>query len=157
MVHSDYAVQQPPRRDIRNQPTRAPFRIPVRNLSSVGSVRRGSLDHVIVLDERHLKRSSQKMCVLPKESNAHRYIGIPKFAPISHPPSTHDSAGQIQSKDGAMVAQWRHRLKSCFSDCHTLPHEPKDNLYPRVSNQLPPTDELAFAEAAVTRSAKQSL
>jgi hypothetical protein len=51
-----------------------------------------------------------------------------------------------------MVAQWRHRLKSCFSDCHTLSHEPKHNPYPRVSNQLPPTDELAFAEAAVTRS-----
>ena len=63
-------------RDIGSQPTRTAFRSPWQNGVAerwVGSCRRDLLDHVIVLNERHLKRlMSEYVRLLPRGSNAPR-------------------------------------------------------------------------------------
>ena len=76
-------------RDMGSQPTRTAFRSPWQNRVAerwVGSCRRDLLDHVIVLNERHLKRLMTEYVRYYHEDRTH--LGLAKDTPTGRPTST---------------------------------------------------------------------
>ena len=86
-------------RDMGSQPTRTAFRSPWQNGVAerwVGSCRRDLLDHVIVLNERHLKRLMAEYMRYYHEDRTH--LGLTKDPPAGRPPAIRSRAGsEIQS------------------------------------------------------------
>ena len=73
-------------RDIGSQPTRLAFRSPWQNGVAerwVGSCRRDLLDHVIVLNERHLKRLMSEYVLYYHDDRTH--LGLAKDTPAGRP------------------------------------------------------------------------
>ncbi len=73
-------------RDIGSQPTRIAFRSPWQNGVAerwVGSCRRDLLDHVIVLNERHLKRLMSEYLFYYHDDRTH--LGLAKDTPAGRP------------------------------------------------------------------------
>jgi putative transposase len=86
-------------RDIGSQPTRTAFHSPWQNGVTerwVGSCRRDLLDHVIVLDERHLKRLISEYVLYYHEDRTH--LGLAKDTPAGRPTAIRSAAeSEIQS------------------------------------------------------------
>jgi putative transposase len=73
-------------RDMGSQPTRTAFRSPWQNGVAerwVGSCRRDLLDHVIILNERHLKRLMSSYLLYYHQDRTH--LGLAKDTPASRP------------------------------------------------------------------------
>jgi putative transposase len=73
-------------RDIGSQPTRTAFRSPWQNSVAerwVGSCRRDLLDHVIILNERHLKRLMSSYLRYYHEDRTH--LALAKDTPAGRP------------------------------------------------------------------------
>jgi len=86
-------------RDMGNKPTRTAFRSPWRNGVAerwMGSCRRDLLDHVIMLNERHLKRLMSSYLRYYHEDRTH--LGLAKDTPAGRPTEIRSAReGQIQS------------------------------------------------------------
>ena len=86
-------------RDIGSQPTRTTFRSPWQNGVAerwVGSCRCDLLNHVIILNERHLKRLMSSYLLYYHEDRTH--LGLAKDTPAGRPAEIHSAReGQIQS------------------------------------------------------------
>jgi putative transposase len=86
-------------RDIGSQPTRLAFRSPWQNGVAerwVGSCRRDLLDHVIVLNERHLKRLMSEYVLYYHDDRTH--LGLAKDTPAGRPTAICPAAeSKIQS------------------------------------------------------------
>ena len=86
-------------RDIGSQPTRTAFRCPWQNGVAerwVGSCRHELLDHVIILNERHLKRLMSAYLLYYHEDRTH--LGLEKDAPAGRPTAIGSKAeSKIQS------------------------------------------------------------
>ena len=86
-------------RDLGSQPTRTAFRSPWQNGVAerwVGSCRRDLLDHVIVLNQRHLKRLMSEYVRYYHEDRTH--LGLGKDTPAGRPSAIHSLvASKIQS------------------------------------------------------------
>jgi putative transposase len=86
-------------RDLGSQPTRTAFRSPWQNGVAerwVGSCRRDLLDHVIVLNERHLKRLTEEYVRYYHEDRTH--LGLAKDTPAGRPTAIRPGAEiKIQS------------------------------------------------------------
>jgi hypothetical protein len=86
-------------RDIGTQPTRTAFRCPWQNGVAerwVGSCRHDLLDHVIILNERHLKRLMSAYLLYYHEDRTH--LGLAKDAPAGRPIEIHSKVeSKIQS------------------------------------------------------------
>jgi putative transposase len=86
-------------RDMGSRPTRTAFRSPWQNGVAerwVGSCRRDLLDHVIVLNERHLKRLMAEYMRYYHEDRT--YLGLTKDTPVGRPTVFRSRAGsEIQS------------------------------------------------------------
>src|ERR1700737_640059 len=86
-------------RDIGSQATRTAFHRPWQNCVAerwVGSCRRDLLDHVIVLDERHLKRLIAEYVLYYHEDRTH--LGLAKDTPAGRPTAIRSAAeSEIQS------------------------------------------------------------
>jgi transposase InsO family protein len=86
-------------RDIGSQPTRTAFRCPWQNGIAerwVGSCRHELLDHVIILNERHLKRLMSAYLLYYHEDRTH--LGLAKDAPAGRPTEIRSKAeSKIQS------------------------------------------------------------
>ena len=86
-------------RDIGSQPIRTAFRSPWQNGVAerwVGSCRRDLLDHVIVLNERHLKRLMSEYVLYYHEDRTH--LGLAKDTPAGRPTAIRSGAeSKIQS------------------------------------------------------------
>src|SRR5271165_5655966 len=86
-------------RDMGNQPTRTAFRSPWQNGVAerwVGSCRRDLLNHVIILNERHLKRLMSSYLLYYHEDRTH--LGLAKDTPAGRPTEIRSAReGQIQS------------------------------------------------------------
>jgi putative transposase len=81
-------------RDLGSQPTRTAFRSPWQNGVAerwVGSCRRDLLDHVIVLNERHLKRLMSQYVLYYHEDRTH--LGLAKDTPAGRPIAIGSGAG----------------------------------------------------------------
>jgi transposase InsO family protein len=82
-----------------SQPTRTAFRSPWQNGVAerwVGSCRRDLLDHVIILNERHLKRLMSGYLHYYHEDRTH--LGLAKDTPSGRPTEIRGAReGQIQS------------------------------------------------------------
>ena len=73
-------------KDMGSQPTRTAFRCPWQNGVAerwVGSCRRDLLDHVIILNERHLKRLLSCYLLYYHEDRTH--LGLAKDTPAGRP------------------------------------------------------------------------
>ena len=86
-------------KDMGSQPTRTAFRSPWQNGVAerwVGSCRRDLLDHVIVLNERHLKRLMAEYVRYYHEDRTH--LGLAKDTPAGRPVAIRSAVGsRIQS------------------------------------------------------------
>jgi transposase InsO family protein len=86
-------------RDLGSQPTRTAFRSPWQNGVAerwVGSCRRDLLDHVIVLNEQHLKRLMSEYVRYYHEDRTH--LGLAKDTPTGRPATIRRGAeGRIHS------------------------------------------------------------
>ena len=86
-------------RDIGSQPTRTSFRSPWQNSVAerwVGSCRRDLLDHVIVLNERHLKRLMAEYVRYYHDDRTH--LGLAKDTPAGRPTAVRSGVeSKIQS------------------------------------------------------------
>ena len=86
-------------RDIGSEPIRTAFRSPWQNGVAerwVGSCRRDLLDHVIVLNERHLKRLMSEYVLYYHEDRTH--LGLAKDTPAGRPTAIRSGAeSKIQS------------------------------------------------------------
>jgi len=86
-------------RDMGSQPTRTAFRSPWQNGVAerwVGSCRRDLLEHVIVLNERHLKRLMGEYVRYYHEDRTH--LGLAKDTPAGRPAAIRSGTGsEIQS------------------------------------------------------------
>ena len=86
-------------RDMGSQPTRTAFRSPWQNGVAerwVGSCRRDLLEHVLVLNERHLKRLMGEYVRYYHEDRTH--LGLAKDTPAGRPAAIRSGAGsEIQS------------------------------------------------------------
>jgi len=81
-----------------SQPVRTAFRRPWQNGVAerwVGSCRRDLLDHVIVLNERHLKRLMSEYVRYYHEDRTH--LGLAKDTPAGRPMAIRTAVGRIQS------------------------------------------------------------
>jgi transposase InsO family protein len=81
-------------RDLGSQPTRTAFRSPWQNGVAerwVGSCRRDLLDHVIVLNERHLKRLMSEYVRYYHEDRTH--LGLAKDTPTGRPTVIYPAVG----------------------------------------------------------------
>jgi putative transposase len=79
-------------RDMGSEPTRTAFRSPWQNGVAerwVGSCRRDLLDHVIILNERHLKRLMSSYVLYYHEDRTH--LGLAKDTPASRPTEIHSA------------------------------------------------------------------
>ena len=87
-------------RDMSSEPVRTAFRSPWQNGVAerwVGSIRRDLLDHVIVLNQRHLKRLMDEYVRYYHEDRTH--LGLAKDTPAGRPVSIPASDGnRIQSQ-----------------------------------------------------------
>jgi transposase InsO family protein len=84
-------------KDMGSQPVRTAFRSPWQNGVAerwVGSCRRDLLDHVIVLNERHLKRLMSEYVRYYHEDRTH--LGLAKDTPVGRPVA-------IPSADGSQI------------------------------------------------------
>jgi putative transposase len=73
-------------RDMGSEPTRTAFRSPWQNGVAercVGSCQRDLLDHVIILNERHLKRLMSSYLLYYHQDRTH--LGLAKDTPASRP------------------------------------------------------------------------
>ena len=80
-------------RDMGSEPTRTTFRSPWQNGVAerwVGSCRRDLLDHVIVLNERHLKRLMSSYLLYYHEDRTH--LGLAKDTPAGRPTAIRSKA-----------------------------------------------------------------
>jgi putative transposase len=80
-------------RDIGSQPIRTAFRSPWQNGVAerwVGSCRRDLLDHLIVLNERHLKRLMSEYVLYYQEDRTH--LGLAKDTPAGRPTAIRSGA-----------------------------------------------------------------
>jgi hypothetical protein len=113
-------------RDIGSEPTRTAYRSPWQNGVAerwMGSCRRDLLDHVIILNERHLKRLMSSYLLYYHEDRTHLglakdtpQVGLQKFA-------RRVKARFNPFRDSAactIVMRWPRRLKSHFSGDQTL-------------------------------------
>ena len=86
-------------RDMGSEPTRTTFRSPWQNgvaERGVGSCRRDLLDHVIVLNERHLKRLMSSYVLYYHEDRTH--LGLAKDTPAGRATKIRSAGGsKIQS------------------------------------------------------------
>ncbi len=86
-------------RDLGSEPVRTAFHSPWQNGVAerwVGSCRRDLLAHVIVLNERHLKRLMSEYVRYYHEDQTH--LGLAKDTPTGRPIATHPTArSKIQS------------------------------------------------------------
>ncbi len=86
-------------RDMGSEPIRTAFRSPWQNGVAerwVGSCRRDLLDHVMILNERHLKRLMSSYLLYYHEDRTH--LGLSKDTPAGRPTEIRDArGGQIQS------------------------------------------------------------
>jgi len=86
-------------RDMGSQPTRTAFRSPWQNGVAerwVGSCRCDLLNHVIIQNERHLKRLMSSYLLYYHEDRTH--LGLAKDTPAGRPAEIHSAReGQIQS------------------------------------------------------------
>lgn len=85
-------------RAIGTQPIRTAFRSPWQNGVAerwVGSCRRDLLDHVIVMNERHLKRLISEYVRYYHEDRTH--LGLAKDTPAGRPVTPHPVASKIRS------------------------------------------------------------
>jgi len=86
-------------RDMGSEPIRTPFRSPWQNGVAerwVGSCRRDLLDHVIILNERHLKRLMSAYLHYYHQDRTH--LGLSKDTPAGRPTEIRGArGGQIQS------------------------------------------------------------
>jgi len=86
-------------RDMGSQPTRTAFRCPWQNGVAerwVGSCRRDLLDHVIIVNERHLKRLMSAYLLYYHEDRTH--LGLAKDTPTGRPTAIRSKAeSKIQS------------------------------------------------------------
>jgi hypothetical protein len=86
-------------RDMGSEPTRTAFRSPWQNGVAerwVGSCRRDLQDHVIILNERHLKRLMSSYLLYYHEDRTH--LGLAKDAPVGRPTEIRSEAeSRIQS------------------------------------------------------------
>ena len=81
-------------KDLGSQPIRTAFRSPWQNGVAerwVGSCRRDLLDHVIVLNERHLKRLMTEYVRYYHEDRTH--LGLAKDTPTGRPTAIYPAAG----------------------------------------------------------------
>ena len=81
-------------RDMGSQPTRTAFRSPWQNGVAerwVGSCRRDLLDHVIILNERHLKRLMSEYLRYYHEDRTH--LGLAKDTPAGRPVAIRSAVG----------------------------------------------------------------
>jgi hypothetical protein len=107
-------------REMGSQSTRTAFGCPWQNGVAerwVGSCRRDLLDHVIMLNERHLKRLMSSYLLYYREDLTH--LGLAKDTPAGRPPEIRITGkSKIQSfRDSAgctIVMRWQRRLKSDF-------------------------------------------
>jgi putative transposase len=107
-------------RDMGSEPTRTAFRSPWQNGVAerwVGSCRRDLLDHVIILNERHLKRLMSSYLLYYHEHRTH--LGLAKDTPASRPTEIR-SAGETRfnpfrdSVAYTIVMRWQRRFESHF-------------------------------------------
>ena len=85
-------------KDVGSEPVRTAFRSPWQNGVAerwVGSCRRDLLDHVIVLNERHLKRLMSEYVRYYHEDRTH--LGLAKDAPAGRPVVIRSAGNRIQS------------------------------------------------------------
>jgi hypothetical protein len=85
-------------KDMGSEPVRTAFRSPWQNGVAerwVGSCRRDLLDHVIVLNERHLKRLMSEYVRYYHEDRTH--LGLAKDAPTGRPVAIRSAGNRIQS------------------------------------------------------------
>ena len=86
-------------RDMGSEPTRTAFRSPWQNGVAerwVGSCRRDLLNHVIILNERHLKRLMSSYVLYYHEDRTH--LGLAKDTPAGRPTAIRpERASKIQS------------------------------------------------------------
>jgi hypothetical protein len=125
-------------KEMGSRPTRTAFRSPWQNGIAerwVGSCRRDLLDHVIVLNERHLKRLMSEYVSYYHEDRTH--LGLEKDTPAGRPIAVRSGAeSEIQSLPrlgGCTIAtQRRRRLKSYYADDQavSLLSEPRHSLCP---------------------------
>src|SRR5271157_5427208 len=107
-------------RDMGSQPTRTAFRSPWQNGVAerwVGSCRRDLLDHVIILNERHLKWLMFSYVLYYHQDRTH--LGLAKDTPAGRPTAIRlERENKIQSfpRLGGyiIVMQWQRRFKSHF-------------------------------------------
>ena len=81
-------------RDMGSQPTRTAFRSPWQNGVAerwVGSCRRDLLNHVIILNERHLKRLMSSYLLYYHEDRTH--LGLAKDTPAGRPTEIRGARG----------------------------------------------------------------
>jgi transposase InsO family protein len=96
-------------RDIGSQPTRTAFRSPWQNGVAerwVGSCRRDLLDHVIVLNERHLKRLMAEYVRYYHDDRTH--LGLTKDTPAGRP-TVNRSAAQSKIQSLPRLGGLHHR------------------------------------------------
>jgi putative transposase len=113
-------------KEMVSRPTRTAFRSPWQNGVAerwVGSCRRDLLDHVIALNERHLKRLMSEYVSYYHEDRAH--LGLAQDTPAGRPIAVRSGAeSKIQSLPGlgscTIVTRWRRRLKSCSAEDHAV-------------------------------------
>lgn len=85
-------------RDLGSEPIRTAFRSPWQNGIAerwVGSCRRDLLDHVVILNERHLKRLMSHYVRYYHEDRTH--LGLAKDTPVSRPTTAHSAVRKIRS------------------------------------------------------------
>ena len=114
-------------REMGSEPTRTAFGCPWQNGVAegwVGSCRRDLLDHVIILNERHLKRLMSSYLLYYREDRTH--LGLAKDTPAGRPIEIRtERESKIQSfpRLGGgciIVMRWQRRLESYFSEDQTL-------------------------------------
>jgi putative transposase len=96
-------------RQMGSEPTRTAFRSPWQNGVAerwVGSCRRDLLDHVIILNERHLKRLMSSYLLYYHEDRTH--LGLAKDTPTGRPTEIH-SEGESKIQSFSRLGGLHHR------------------------------------------------
>jgi hypothetical protein len=100
-------------KDMGSEPLRTAFRSPWQNGVAerwIGSCRRDLLDHVIVFNERHLKRLMSEYVRYYHEDRTH--LGLSKDAPTGRPVAIRSAGNRIQSFSrlgGCTIVTWSRR------------------------------------------------
>jgi transposase InsO family protein len=96
-------------RDMGGEPTRTAFGCPWQNGVAerwVGSCRRNLLDHVIILNERHLKRLMSSYPLYYQEDRTH--LGLAKDTPVGRATEIR-SAGECKIQSFPRLGGLQHR------------------------------------------------